>query len=70
MLGDVGPEQLRCSRKGCQRDAHCQIVWRNPKIHPDDREKIWLSCADHEQFFLDYLGSRSFPVASRPVTAQ
>lgn len=70
MLGDVGPDHLRCSRKGCERDATSEIVWRNPKIHPENREKIWLSCVDHEQFFLDYLGSRSFPVSSRPVSAQ
>lgn len=67
MLGDLGPDQLRCSRKGCEQDASWQIVWRNPKIHTEDREKIWLSCGDHQQFFLDYLGSRSFPVSSRPV---
>ena len=69
MLGDIGPDSLRCSRRGCENSAASEIVWRNPKIHSEDREKIWLACADHQQFFLDYLSSRSFPVSARPLEA-
>ena len=65
MLGESGPERLRCSRRGCEADATREIVWRNPRIHAEDREKIWLSCPEHEQFFLQYLGQRDFPVHSR-----
>lgn len=64
MLGDVGPDSLRCSKRDCLEDACRQIVWRNPTIHDESRKKVWLSCLDHEQFFLDYLGARNFPVHS------
>nr|WP_104914283.1 hypothetical protein [Pontimonas salivibrio] len=61
---------MRCSRRECEQSAAHEIVWRNPKIHAEDREKIWLSCAEHETFFVEYLASRSFPVSSRPLRQQ
>jgi hypothetical protein len=38
------------------------VLWRNPKIHSSDREKVWLSCAEHREFFHGYLSQRGFPV--------
>lgn len=64
MLGVSGPIRPICSKKDCQVDASRSIVWRNPKIHDESREKVWLSCDEHEPFFLDYLGARDFPVRS------
>ena len=64
MLGMSGPERAMCSKKDCAGDASRSIVWRNPKIHDETREKVWLSCAEHEEFFLEYLGARNFPVRS------
>ena len=64
MLGDVGPEFPRCSKRDCLEDATHRILWRNPKIHEESRTKVWLSCSEHEPFFLDYLGARNFPVSS------
>lgn len=69
MLGKVGPGQPRCSKKDCVADASRSIVWRNPKIHDESREKVWLSCSEHEEFFLEYLGARNFPVRSDEFVA-
>ena len=51
-----------CSRAGCRRAARWRIEWRNPRIHPADRRKVWTACDDHVDFLRDYLSSRSFPV--------
>jgi hypothetical protein len=49
--------------------ASRSILWRNPKIHPETRTKTWLACDLHEQFFLDYLGARNFPVRSEAFSS-
>lgn len=54
-----------CSRAGCRHDATTRIVWRNPRIHSVDREKIWLACDEHVTFLYDYLAARDFPVQIR-----
>lgn len=50
----------KCSRAGCKSDATCLLIWRNPKIHTDDRRKQWLACDEHESFLVDYLSARGF----------
>jgi len=67
MLGADGPEGLICSRKGCAEHATVHIVWRNPRIHDEHREKLWASCPGHEEFFVEYLSARNFPVTTRPL---
>lgn len=57
--------EAECSRAGCRLAATQQVVWRNPRIHAPDREKIWLACEEHVEFLRDYLASRSFPVTVR-----
>jgi hypothetical protein len=57
--------ELQCSRAGCRDAAVAQVVWRNPRIHAADREKIWLACAEHVEFLRDYLAARDFPVTVR-----
>jgi hypothetical protein len=52
----------RCSRAGCDADASWNVNWRNPKIHPADRVKIWLACDEHVEFLREYLATRGFPV--------
>ncbi|WP_102192897.1 hypothetical protein [Microbacterium aurantiacum] len=54
-----------CSRAGCRAAASHQVVWRNPRIHAADREKIWLACDEHVVFLRDYLAARDFPVTVR-----
>ncbi|WP_341945297.1 hypothetical protein [Microbacterium sp. LWH11-1.2] len=56
---------LECSRAGCRRAATRSVVWRNPRIHAADREKVWLACDEHVEFLRDYLAARDFPVTVR-----
>jgi hypothetical protein len=51
-----------CSRAGCSTAASWRVNWRNPRIHPLDRVKIWAACDEHCDFLAGYLRSRSFPV--------
>jgi len=55
-------DQVRCSRQACNHSPAFRVLWRNPKIHSSDREKVWLSCAEHREFFHGYLSQRGFPV--------
>ncbi|MGB4137347.1 MAG: hypothetical protein WA971_12335 [Microbacterium sp.] len=58
-------EFLECSRATCRSAATHQILWRNPRIHAEDRQKTWLACDEHVGFLSDYLRSREFPVEVR-----
>lgn len=53
---------VRCSSAGCTSDAVWRINWRNPRIHPADRVKVWLACEAHRESLRDYLATRGFPV--------
>ena len=55
-------EPTTCSRAGCGAPASWWVNWRNPRIHGEDRVKVWLACEDHVDFLRDYLASRDFPV--------
>lgn len=57
--------EFECSRAGCRSAATSRVVWRNPRIHAADREKIWLACDEHVGFLRDYLAARDFPVTVR-----
>lgn len=52
----------KCSRAGCRARATYRVVWRNPRIHGPEREKVWLACEEHLAFLTDYLRTRDFPV--------
>ncbi|GAA5153842.1 hypothetical protein GCM10025768_24100 [Microbacterium pseudoresistens] len=60
---------IKCSRAGCLSPATHRVVWRNPRIHTADREKIWLACDEHVDFLSDYLRAREFPVEVREGVA-
>lgn len=51
-----------CSRAGCRAEATWQVVWRNPRIHTEERRKIWAACDEHVDYLREYLASRGFPV--------
>jgi hypothetical protein len=51
-------EPLVCSAKGCGATASYAVVWNNPKIHPPEREKIWMACEEHRQSLADFLAAR------------
>lgn len=58
-----------CSARACGRDAHWQVVWRNPRIHVPTRRKIWLACDEHREYLTEYLTRRSFWLETIPYDA-
>lgn len=65
MIGIFGGKpdlEHACSRAGCADEATWALRWRNPKIHPADRHKTWLSCDAHLAYLKDFLEARSFPL--------
>ena len=73
MLHD-GPDRLTCSSRGCRGTAVWALQWNNPRLHPPERRKTWLACADHREDLERFLGVRGFlretlPVADLPRAA-
>jgi hypothetical protein len=62
-------EPLRCSARGCSAPAEFELRWNNPKLHPPERRKVWLACAEHRTTLGDFLGARGFLRETEPVTA-
>jgi hypothetical protein len=67
MLGLGEPAPLTCSRAGCGETASWRIEWRNPRIHAEDRVKVWLACAAHVEFLREFLAARDFPLRVIPA---
>jgi hypothetical protein len=67
VIGAPGPSSELCSRAGCAEAAAWNVNWRNPRIHAEDRVKIWLACDDHVDYLRDYLATRDFPVIVTPI---
>jgi hypothetical protein len=61
------PEPLTCSARGCANPAVVSLRWNNPKIHPPERRKTWLACADHTQSLTDFLAARGFMRETEPL---
>lgn len=61
MIG-FGETDVRCSAAGCTAAASWRINWRNPRIHPADRVKVWLACDAHREPLAAYLATRGFPI--------
>jgi len=62
VIGMEAPAPLTCSRAGCRETATWRIEWRNPRIHAEDRVKVWLACDEHVEFLRAFLAAREFPV--------
>ncbi len=60
MIG-FGDAEVQCSAAGCRGAAVWRVNWRNPRIHPADRVKVWLACDAHRDGLGGYLASRGFP---------
>jgi len=62
LLHGGAPGAPTCSRAGCPEPATWSIAWRNPKIHTEDRRKIWLACDEHVGYLREFLAARDFPL--------
>lgn len=58
---------LVCSAKGCRATATVALLWRNPRLHTPDRQKVWLACDDHEESLGAFLGVRGFLLERVPA---
>ena len=65
-----GPSESQCSRAGCRELATSTVNWRNPRIHTDDRVKVWLACDEHTPYLQEYLANRGFPVVVAGLDAR
>jgi hypothetical protein len=43
------------------------LRWNNPKIHPPERRKTWLACAEHRDHLTGFLSARGFLREVTPV---
>jgi hypothetical protein len=54
------PDPLLCSARDCGQPATYDLGWNNPKIHPPERRKHWLACAEHRDSLSKFLSARGF----------
>ena len=54
------PDPLLCSARDCRQPAVYDLGWNNPKIHPPERRKHWLACAEHRDSLSKFLSARGF----------
>lgn len=64
------PTADECSRAGCRAPATWRVLWRNPRIHAEDRVKTWLACDEHVDYLRDFLSARDFPVRTEPHVSE
>lgn len=58
-----------CSAKGCREAAVWELRWNNPRLHTEERRKVWLACDGHREHLEQFLGARSFLREVVPVGA-
>jgi len=56
----VPSEPVVCSAKGCRAPAVWALRWNNPKLHPPERRKTWLTCDEHREHLSGFLSARGF----------
>ncbi|KGM13657.1 hypothetical protein [Cellulomonas bogoriensis] len=54
------PADMRCSARGCTDLALWGLRWNNPRLHTEDRRKVWLACDGHRAHLETFLGARGF----------
>lgn len=62
-------EDVVCSAKGCREAAAWELRWNNPRLHTEERRKVWLACDEHREHLEQFLGARSFLREVVPVGA-
>jgi hypothetical protein len=63
-------DDLVCSARGCTEPATWQLLWNNPKLHTEERRKVWLACDAHRVSLSDFLAARSFLRETVPLTPE
>lgn len=63
-------DELVCSARGCRAPATWRLLWNNPKLHTDERRKIWLACEAHRAPLSEFLDARSFLRDTMPVMSE
>ncbi|HLP22939.1 MAG TPA: hypothetical protein VK139_02720 [Microbacteriaceae bacterium] len=63
----VGPHEPTCSRAGCEATGAWQVRWRNPRIHGEERVKVWLACAEHCDYLREFVAARNFLIDVVPL---
>ena len=58
--GESGVVQPRCSARDCRAEARWELRWNNPRLHDEERRKVWLACDEHRPTLAEFLGARSF----------
>jgi hypothetical protein len=53
-------DSFTCSARGCRATAVWALRWNNPRLHPPERRKTWLACAEHREELERFLGTRGF----------
>jgi hypothetical protein len=36
------------------------VIWRNPRIHTEQRRKVWVACPDHVEHLRTFVDLRGF----------
>lgn len=67
ILGEPQLSEHQCSRANCDSIAVVALLWRNPKIHSEDRKKVWLACDEHKTYLAEFLETRAFPLTILPL---
>lgn len=65
-----GPDDPRCSAKGCTAAAVWALEWNNPRVHSPERRKTWLACEEHRCYLGDFLDRRGFLQQVVPLDGQ
>lgn len=65
----MSEEPLLCSARGCRSPAVVAHRWNNPRIHPAERRKTWLACAEHRESLAAFLSVRGFLRETESVDA-
>jgi hypothetical protein len=59
--------ELVCSARGCRAAAAFALRWNNPKLHPPERRKTWLACAEHRDQLAQFLDRRGLLRETEPI---
>lgn len=65
--GEAAAPRPVCSAKGCRAAGTWALRWNNPRLHPPERRKTWVSCEEHLSYLSDFLAARGFLRETEPL---